>query len=89
MPTFTIDASQIASPVDFWREYLVKVQPAGAEHFGRNFSALRDGLRGGPGYPGDNAVIVVLNHKSSPLGSDFFEGLTKAFEGASSRLELR
>jgi hypothetical protein len=79
--TFRIDGNRITSRETFWDEYLAVVQPEGAEFFGRNLDALNDGLWGGPGWPGDDFVLEILNSAAlkDQLGAEFLKKLGDVF----------
>jgi hypothetical protein len=77
MATYTLDGSRIRTEGQFWEEYVVVVQPNGAEYFGRNLNAFNDALSGGPGWPGDNLTLRILHSKelSNAVGAKFLESI--------------
>jgi hypothetical protein len=79
MAEYAINGAGIDSLADFWREYLNVVQPGGAACFGRSLSAFNDALWGGPGWPGDEFVLIVENSSSAiaNIGMAFFEQLNQ------------
>ena len=87
MRVVSLDGSRLADEAAFWREYLVAVQPDGAEYFGRNLAAFRDAVTsGGPGWPGKQCRLRIVGHADAGVGAAFLAKLagiadeTSAFE---------
>ena len=66
MTTYTIDCENIQSKNEFWKQYIVVVEPEGVEYFGRNLDALWDALHaGGPGFPDESECTIRLINTDS------------------------
>ncbi|AVS81880.1 hypothetical protein C8237_12815 [Paracidovorax avenae] len=55
--TYFVDCLRVNGEAEFWQTYLLDTQPEGAGYFGRNLDAFGDALNGGPGWPGECAVV--------------------------------
>ncbi|UXS01304.1 barstar family protein [Agrobacterium tumefaciens] len=63
-----VDCSGIRSAAEFWQRYLDVVKPQGAAVFGCNLDAFWDAIEGGgPGWPGDVALIFSHTEHLSAL----------------------
>lgn len=60
--TKIVDCSGVGTEQEFWAAYVRDVKPE-TPYFGRNFSAFRDALWGGPGWPDADEVRFI--HTSS------------------------
>jgi hypothetical protein len=61
MEEFRIDCSNVETPDQFWREYVLAVGSAACRDFGRNLDAFNDALSGGPGFPGHGSTVRLLH----------------------------
>ncbi|MEO7691516.1 MAG: barstar family protein [Sphingomonas sp.] len=68
MREIVIDCAGITSPDEFWQRYIDRAKPEGASIFGRNLDAFWDAIEGGgPGWPGEVALIFTHSHQLSAL----------------------
>lgn len=90
MRVVDIDGNRITDEAAFWQEYLAAVQPDGAEYFGCNLAAFRDAvLAGGPGWPGDQCRLRIVNHASAGVETSFLAKLSEIADQANGfKLEL-
>lgn len=70
MREIVIDCSGVGSAEAFWQRYLDVVQPEDAARFGRNLDAFWDAIEGGgPGWPGDVALVFKQSAQLSGIGT--------------------
>jgi ribonuclease inhibitor len=73
METIVIDCRDVRDEAGFWQCYVETVRPEGAHFFGRNLNAFWDAVSaGGPGWPGDVALLFVNAEALSPIDSGNF-----------------
>jgi RNAse (barnase) inhibitor barstar len=91
----TIDCAGISSADELWQRYLDAAKPEGASMFGRNLDAFWDAIeRGGPGWPGEVALIFKNSDQLSALctrggNGSFLEALRRiASEATAVRVTL-
>jgi Barstar (barnase inhibitor) len=81
MQNFIIDCTRIKTEADFWRQYLLTVQPEGTEFFGRNLDAFWDALSGGgPGWPGQSSVFFINTETLKDIDNGYFYRQLKKIE---------
>lgn len=79
MSEFIIDCRDVKCEDDFWKAYLVEVNPGGAQQFGRNLHAFWDAVSaGGPGWPGE-CTLRFINTEALALSdkAGFLLGLSR------------
>ena len=73
MGTVTIDCSGVLSEAEFWSRYVAATSPADKELFGQNLDAFWDAVEGGgPGWPGDFALVFKNTATLAPLRAGYF-----------------
>jgi len=66
--TITVECEGVASEAEFWHRYVEATNPLSKEYFGRNLDAFWDAVEGGgPGWPGDVALIFKNAVSLAPL----------------------
>lgn len=67
-----LDCKGVSSENEFWDLYIAQIRPDGGSFFGRNLDAFWDALTGGPGWPGDEEIVIKNSASLAPLNDGQF-----------------